>query len=379
MRYDVISADCHIDLCWLPPDLFTANATAPLKDRMPFVTDGPDGPYWTTKGGANFGLQNGMGSAGRKYVPGEIERSDRMAAKGLFDDGKKGIRRVSDPQLRLKDQDLDGVQAEVIYGILGAAKRVDDPEIVPEMYRIYNTWAADFCKTHPDRYVALACLPNTDPQLAADEVRVSAKKGLKGGELAVSANIVPLWHPQWEPLWQAAAECDMPISFHTLSNRVLPDDVEPLTRRAAFASMLSVFQMSTADFLASIIFSGAPERHPNLKIVLGESGIGWIPYMLERMDYEWEDQFTDLTLKMKPSEYWRRQMYATYQQDVVGIKLLEELGEDNIMWGSDFPHPDGVWPDSQTFIEDQLGHLPPTTRRKIVCDNAAALYGFEQE
>ncbi len=379
MRYDVISADCHIDLCWLPPDLFTSNATAPLKDRMPFVTDGPDGPYWTTKGGANFGLQNGMGSAGRKYVPGEIERSDRMAAKGLFDDGKKGIRRVSDPQLRLKDQDLDGVQAEVIYGILGAAKRVDDPEIVPEMYRIYNTWAADFCKTYPDRYVALACLPNTDPQLAADEVRVSAKKGLKGGELAVSANIVPLWHPQWEPLWQAAAECDMPISFHTLSNRVLPDDVEPLTRRAAFASMLSVFQMSTADFLASIIFSGAPERHPNLKIVLGESGIGWIPYMLERMDYEWEDQFTDLTLKMKPSEYWRRQMYATYQQDVVGIKLLEELGEDNIMWGSDFPHPDGVWPDSQTFIEDQLGHLPPTTRRKIVCDNAAALYGFEQE
>ncbi|MCZ6872059.1 MAG: amidohydrolase family protein [bacterium] len=379
MHYEVISADCHIDLCWLPPDLFTTNAPAHLKDRMPYVTDGPDGPFWTTRGGANLGLQNGMGSAGRKYVPGEIERSDRMAAKGLFDDGKKGIRRVSDPQLRLQDQDLDGVQGEVIYGILGAAKRVDEPEIVPDLYRIYNTWLADFCKTYPDRYVGLACIPNTDGQLAADEVRRGAKLGLKGGELAVSSDIVPLWHPQWEVLWEAAAECDMPISFHTLSNRVLPNDVEPLTRRAAFASMLSVFQLTTADFLASMIFNGALERYPNLKIVLGESGIGWIPYMLERMDYEWEDQFTDLTLTMKPSEYWHRQMYATYQQDVVGIKLIEELGEDNIMWGSDFPHPDGVWPDSQTFIETQLGHLPPPVRRKIVCDTAAKLYGFEQE
>jgi predicted TIM-barrel fold metal-dependent hydrolase len=79
---------------------------------------------------------------------------------------------------------------------------------------------------------------------------------------------------------------------------------------------------------------------------------------------------------MKPSEYWYRQMYATYQQDRTGIQLIKELGEDNIMWGSDFPHPDGVWPDSQTFIEEQLGHLPPTTRRKIVRDNAAKLYGF---
>ena len=210
-------------------------------------------------------------------------------------------------------------------------------------------------------------------------MRRGAKLGLKGGELAVSSDIVPLWHPQWEVLWEAAAECDMPISFHTLSNRVLPNDVEPLTRRAAFASMLSVFQLTTADFLASMIFNGALERYPNLKIVLGESGIGWIPYMLERMDYEWEDQFTDLTLTMKPSEYWHRQMYATYQQDVVGIKLIEELGEDNVMWGSDFPHPDGVWPDSQTFIETQLGHLPPPVRRKIVCDTAAKLYGFEQE
>jgi predicted TIM-barrel fold metal-dependent hydrolase len=111
-------------------------------------------------------------------------------------------------------------------------------------------------------------------------------------------------------------------------------------------------------------------------MVIGESGIGWIPYILDHMDLEWEDQFKDLDLKMKPSDYWRRQCYATYQSDRIGIKLLDEIGEDNIMWGSDFPHPDGIWPDSQEYIQRELGHLPPATRHKIVCGNAARLYGF---
>src|SRR5271154_5674562 len=93
MKYDVISADCHVDLIWLPPDLFTANAPAAHKDRMPYVTDGPRGKEWVTKNGASFGLMNGMGSAGRQYVPGAIHRSDRMASTGLYADGQKGIRR----------------------------------------------------------------------------------------------------------------------------------------------------------------------------------------------------------------------------------------------------------------------------------------------
>lgn len=93
MRYHVISADCYVDLCWLPPDLFTANASSGLRDRMPYVTDGPNGRVWTTKRGARLGVVNGMGSAGRQYVPGKIHRADRMAATGLYEDGKRGIRR----------------------------------------------------------------------------------------------------------------------------------------------------------------------------------------------------------------------------------------------------------------------------------------------
>ena len=90
MRYEMISADCHVDLCWLPPDLFTTNASAAMKDRMPYVTDGPSGPRWVTKKGAALGLACGMGSAGREYIPGRIHRADRMAATGLYEDGKRG-------------------------------------------------------------------------------------------------------------------------------------------------------------------------------------------------------------------------------------------------------------------------------------------------
>ena len=107
MKYDFISADCHIDLIWLPPDLFTSNAPAALKDRMPYVTDTRKGKMWVARNGANFGLANGMGSAGRQYVPGQIHRSDRMASTGLYDDGLKGIRRLTDPELRLRDQERE--------------------------------------------------------------------------------------------------------------------------------------------------------------------------------------------------------------------------------------------------------------------------------
>jgi uncharacterized protein len=376
MKYSVISADCHIDLCWLPTDLFVSESSAALRDRMPHVETGPKGPFWTTKAGANMGLVNGMGSMGREYIPGEIHRSDRMASTGLYDDGRKGIRRCSDPDLRLKDQDRDGVQAEVLYGILGVGNRMKDPEASAEVYRIYNDWLADFQRKHPQRYAGLACVPNSDIATAVDETHRAAKLGLRGVVMALNATTTPMWDPAWEPLWAAAEECGLPLSFHTVGSLSGIADVAPKHYRTAFAVYIVGFQLAVADFLTSMIFSGALERHPGLQVVLAESGIGWIPYHLERLDYEWEDQFKDLPFKLKPSEYWHRQIYATYQQDMTGIRLLDALGEDHIMWGSDFPHPDGVWPDSQDYIREQLGHLPEATRRKLICDNAAKLYGF---
>ena len=399
MRYEMISADCHLDLCWLPTDLFVTRATAHMRDRMPHVIDGPKGKTWVTKKGATLGLVNGMGSAGREYVPGRIHRADRMAETGLYEDGKKGIRRLSDPDLRLRDQDRDGVQAEVLYGIIGATGRMNDPEATVEVMRIYNEWLAEFCTRHPERYAGLASIPNHPIEAAIAEVERVAKRGaVRGLDIANSPDLKPLWDPSWNALWQVIDACGLPIHFHTIGTR-LPEDLQRLVHmgsdlsrapadatadekhlaRMAFATHITGFQINMAGVLTSVIFGGVLERYPRIRVVLGEAGIGWIPYVLWRMDAEWEDQFKDLSLTMPPSEYWRRQCWATYQTDPVGLKLIDELGADKIMWGSDFPHPDGVWPDSREYIAREMAAVPADIRRKIVCENAARLYGFDLE
>ena len=381
MHYEVISADCHIDLPWLPEDLFTSRAGAELKDRMPYVDASGKDRYWVSRNGSRFGLQNGMGSAGRRYVPGQIHRSDRMAEQGLYSDGARGIRRLTEPDLRILDQDRDGVQAEVLYGILGAAMRLGDDEAAAEMMRIYNAWLADFCSVYPARFAGLANIPSHDVDAAVREVeRVAGRGVLRGIEVANTHEMAPLFDPSWEPLWAAAEQAGLPVHFHTIGPRMDYDfaALAPLQSRQAFAVHITGFQLAMAKIVMEVIYGGVLEAHPKLNLVIGESGIGWIPYILEHMDLEWEDQFKDLTLTMKPSEYWRRQCFATYQSDPIGIRLLDILGEDNVMWGSDFPHPDGVWPDSQEFIARELGCVEAATRHKIVCGNAANLYGFDR-
>ncbi len=291
MEYRVISADCHIDLPWLPPDLFSANASRALKARMPYVTDGEKGPVWVSRNGATFGLRNGMGSAGREYVPGQIQRSDRMAAEGLYRDGKNGIRRLTDPDLRIKDQDRDGIQAEVLFGILGASQRLNDPAAAIEMMRIYNDWLADFCATRPERFAGLASIPNHDMAAAATEIERVVKRGaLRGLEIANSWDMKPLFDPDWDPLWQAVAESGLPLHFHTIGSKK-PDfeSMAPLQGRQAHAVYITGFQLGMARILMEIVYSGVLETYPSLQVVIAESGIGWIPYLLERMDMEWEN------------------------------------------------------------------------------------------
>jgi predicted TIM-barrel fold metal-dependent hydrolase len=377
MRYTRISADCHIDLPMLPPDLFAANASAAMKDRMPFVAEGPDGPYWTMKKGGSFGLLGGVGPAGQKLVPGQNYRVDAMAATGLYDD-VRNVRRPSDPVLRAKDMDRDGVQAEVIFGILGAATRLGDHDAATEMFRIYNDWLVDFCRHDPDRFIGLACLPYGDINAAIKETHRVAKLGLRGLELSCSWDMEPMWHPVWEPFWQAVNEVDLPLHFHTFPAVPLTkiDAQTGLTRRAAFFTAVSSFQMNLINILAAVIGAGVLERYPKLRISFGESGIGWLPYALDRMDFEWEDRFRDLGLTMKPSDYWRRQCKATFQFDRIGTKLIDEMGVETLMWGSDYPHADGVWPESSKYIEEQFGHLPADVTHKITCENAGRFYGL---
>src|SRR5213595_1724585 len=379
MKYNRISADCHLDMPWMPPDLFTSMAPRDMKDRMPFVIETDEGPKWTANNGASFGFKNGVGPAGSKYQKGKHHRVDVMADTGLYEDGAKDIRRVSDPHLRIKDLDRDGVDAEVIYGILGASSRLNDKDASNEMLRIYNDWLKEFCRHYPDREIGLACLPYGDIDAAVKEIHRVAKMGIKGLELSCSWDMEPMWHPMWEPLWKAVNDVNLPLHFHTFPS--VPASVRekaptPLAKRAALFTGVSAFQMNLINILAALIGAAVLERYSNLRVVFGESGIGWIPCVLDRMDFEWEDRFRDLGLTMKPSDYWRRQCKATFQFDRIGTKLIDDMGVETLMWASDYPHTDGVWPESSRYIAEQFGHLPPDVVHKITCENAGKFYGL---
>jgi predicted TIM-barrel fold metal-dependent hydrolase len=376
MDHPIISADGHIDLPVLPENLWAENAPAALRERMPHVVEKPTGKVWVSAKGKELGLVGGMGSAGRPYIPGEIHRSDRMAEVGLFRDQRAGIMRTATPELRVRDQELDGVSAEVVYGILGAGARLDDDEVCASMTHTYNAWLAEFCAKAPGRFAGIGCLAHGDHARAAAEIERCARLGLAGVELGMTPDMLPLWHDDWEPIWRTAHETGLPVHLHTTGPRTDQRWAgNPSTYRRWLATHMCAFQVPMYAVLSAILFGGAPERYPTLKIVLGESGIGWLPYALERLDYEWEDQFRDI-IPRPPTEYWRRQFYATFQIDHTGLKNLDAIGAGNVMWGSDFPHPDGTWPDSRAILEPQLALISAADRRKILFENARDLYKF---
>ncbi len=137
--------------------------------------------------------------------------------------------------------------------------------------------------------------------------------------------------------------------------------------------------MQLDETLCGMIFSGILEQRPNVKFVLGEGGLGWIPYVIERMDHEhhkYYDKTQDHRLDMLPSEIFRRQVFVTYEEETLGVKLIPEIGAENVMWASDYPHGDSTWPNSRKAIgESPLAALGDEVLSKVICDNAAAVYG----
>jgi uncharacterized protein len=360
----VYSCDDHLDLRAVPPELWQSRLDAAQRERGPRVVARDGELVWVCEDR----VLGGSGLSGRSAAAKKLSAIGRA---GIEDDGY----RAGNPKLRLEDMDRDGLVASVIYGPVALGFPINDPELQVACYAAWNDWAVEeFNAVAPERLSVLAFLPGHSPDAAAAELERSAGLGHRGAVIDIFD--IDIGDPAWDRLWAAASDTGLPISFHLkggswsgLSYRM------GKWQSAAFASVLP---LQLDEPLATMIFCGALERHPGLKLVLAESGIGWLPYFLTRMDLEWRNLRAqlDYATRTAPSELFHRQVIATFEEEELGPQLIPMLGADSCMWASDYPHTDSTFPNSLQAIDETLGTLPEADRRKITATNCARLYGF---
>ena len=373
--YGLISCDDHLDLNQLPADLWTARLPAALQARAPHIEEVNGRSVWLCDG-VNWGHWSGKGAGftGPKPIFTAFDRG------GITDQTE---RRPAVAGLRLADMDRDGVHTHVIFGPVTSIKSADG-EFGEELHRIYNDWLKDFCSVAPDRLLGVPMLPPNPEGALREVVRLAKRGGVKQANLQIAVAEPRLHDERWEPVWKALEESGIILSWHVTV--FFPPEGDP--SRGKMAGHLTHMKSFVTQFLDSFVdlFAwGILERHPNLKIVIAESGAGWLPWVVEELDYrhwrlwEAEEFWADkggIPLKTKPSELFRRQIYSTFQQSPVAVRLLEFYG-DNLLWASDYPHPDSIWPNSRRIIQETMGHLGPEVIKKLTHDNAAKLYGLD--
>ena len=378
MSPHLISCDDHMDLGQLPSDLWTARLPKSLLGRAPHIEerDGQavwlcDGKVWGSWAGKPLGNEQ---LARPKPLYNAFDRG------GIAD---QSARRPAVAELRLADMDRDGVQTQVIFGPIFQIS-TEDPVLRAACYRVYNDWLMEFCAAAPDRLIGVPMLPETPEGATEELLRLAAKGGVRQVNLMIAQIKPKLDDPGWEPLWRALEESGIVLSWHITVFLPVPG-----SRAAGKAA--SVFE-NTKGFLNNFLepfvdlFAwGILERHPKLRMVMAEAGTGWLPWLVQELDYRhwrlWEakDFWADkggLALETKPSELFKRQIWATFQEDHVAMSLIPFFGEGHLLWASDYPHPDSVWPNSRAAIERQTRDLSPEMRRKLTHDNAAQLYGL---
>ena len=377
MDYLKISADDHIDMGYLPKDLWTERVPKALRERAPHVEDrGDDGEFWVCDG------QEWGEYRGERW----FARSKRTVL-ALDRGGVAEPQRPTTPEKRMNDMDRDGVEASVMFPPI-LPMQVGDAELRNACNRAYNDWAAEFAGAAPERFLPAAKLSPLDPGAAKEEVLRVARDGrLKGVNFLVNDVTVDMSLEPWDPFWAAAEETGVIVSYHvggsdqSGSIRSMLRDHAAGTRGPAFDMGLGNGATSFFNPFVNLFIFGTLERHPKLRFVLAESGTGWIPFVVQEMDYRYKRLFeikaaADIPLKERPSDVFKRQVWATYQADLVGLRLIEFFGDGHMMWASDYPHPDSTWPFSQEVVDRETAQLSPEMKKRIVRDNAAALYGL---
>jgi uncharacterized protein len=362
----IYSCDDHLDMPAVPRALWESRLPRALAERGPHVVlrDGGE-PFWVCE-------DRVLARSGSKPNDERVKKLSAIGRAGIEDDGF----RSGTPKLRLEDMDRDHLFASVIYGPLAIGLPIHDPALQSACYAAWNDWAVEeFNAVAPDRLCVLAFLPAHSPDAAAAELERCAAIGHRGAIIDVFE--IDVADRGWDRLWAAADHTGLPISFH-LKAGTWSRDLRYRMGKWQTAAFATVLPLQLDEPLALIMFSGALERHPGFKLVLAESGVGWLPYFIARLDLEWHNyrDKIDYATKLPPSELFRRQVMATFEEEALGTQLIPMLGADSCMWASDYPHTDSTFPHSLRAIEEALGALPEADRRKITATNCARLYGF---
>lgn len=361
----ILSSDSHVVE---PAEVWSGRIERRFADRGPRIIhehNGRKGDFFTAEGLTPFPIA-------AFAVAGVDPREYRQKMSG----GYEGVRPSAwDPVERIADQDRDGVMGEVLYPSLAMQLfQLEDGELRAASFRAYNDWLAEYCASSPRRLAGVALIALDNPEDGARELARAANKGLRGamiwGEPPAER---PYGDSSYDRFWAAAQDLAAPVSLHILTERKTVG--RPLSNVMTYYPSL---HHGVQKSLAGVIFGGVLERFPRLRIVSVENDIGWIPHYLQRMDHSYAKyRYLERdVIPNPPSFYFHRQVCATFQDDRVGVVMRADIGVDNVMWASDFPHSDSTWPRSREVIERDFAGVPEAEVRKMIADNTAAVYGL---
>jgi predicted TIM-barrel fold metal-dependent hydrolase len=377
----VIDADTHMTE---RHDLWTKRAPAKYRDRVPHVATVDGAATWVVDGEV-------LGRAGAGGVV------DRDGVKGRSFEGlyeweiDQAHPAAYDPVARLDLLDEIGIWGQIVFpGVVGLGGQtlgdvVGDPELKRLCLEIFNDANAELQADSGDRLLPMAILPAWDVDACVRETHRTADLGMRGVNLTSDPQDLgapDLADRAWDPVWEACSERQMPVHFHIGASLTTMnffgnypwESHDEDTKLAIGGALLFV---GNARVVVNIICSGMLDRFPALKVVSVESGTGWIPFILEALDYEMDENAPaqKAALSLLPSEYFKRQMYATTWFEHRNLaSLIESVGEDNIMFETDFPHPTCLYPEPLKTADHNLAGLDTAVQRKILGENAIRLY-----
>ena len=370
--YRVISSDSHV---FEPADLWSSRIEPKYRDRCPRIVRTDDGSDWWYCDG----LQ-GQGVGGGAQVGIRFEEPDKLSHRDVIENVRPG---GYVPEEHIKDMDLDGIDVGIIYPTAGLHHyKVVDGELVTAVFRTYNDWLGEFCQADPERLKGIAMVNVDDVKAGATELERCVKLGMAGAMIPVYLPDGKSYSsPEYEVLWSTAQGAGMTLAFHIGTNRSSSRDTARVgvdTTPGAYANL----DYWVRETLADLIFNGVFERFPGLKIVAVEHELAWAAHFLEQMDYTYNqrppgDDWKRFNNDMLPSDFFHRNVFLSFQESALGVRLRDVIGVDNLLWGSDYPHFESTFPRSREILGELLAGCTDEEKAKIAGGNAARVYHID--